>query len=558
MQKKILPETLNVKPKNWHSVLPPALIVSVIVLTSSLIVLSIKNVHRERNFMERALLSEALSIAHAIEATCQCGLLKETSNPAHIEAMLIELSKQPGVLYISIVKPDGTIVADGNPERIGSKLAFSVPTPRSQWHGLKTRMGIKAYEIVLRYLPSPPHIQQINDQSFFLLVGMDPRPYQEALEQDFKLTGIILFITLAVAVAGVATVLWSSLYRRTARSLKNMETLTTLIVSQMPIGLIITDIEGNIVSLNHAAESLLRIQEGENITKNQNLEALFNELKRTGILAEKELNLSFPDRKKSMVVSAFKISGGDENIAYLMLFTDVSKVKDLENKLNRNKRLAALGQLAAGLAHEVRNPLSSIKGFAKIIASKAGDDPKTQQISEAFNREVERLNRVITELLEFSKPTVISKKNVLCSQLLQEALRMVENEFAKKNIKVTVIVHPPDLEVYVDYNKMIQVLLNIFLNAADAIERDGFIDIVVEKEGDGTIIRISDTGCGIKPEHIDRLFDPYFTTKPHGVGLGLANVHKIVEAHGGKIEALSQHGKGATFIIKIPYEKSNG
>ncbi len=552
MQKKISFGSLKNRFATKPYVFSLALTITVIVLISSLITLSIKNIHRERNFMEQALLSEALAIAHAIEAACNCSLIQRTSNPAHIEAMLVELGRQPGVLYISIVKPDGTTVADSNPKRIGLKTAFSPPTPRSKWHGLKTRMGFRAYEVVLRYLPTLPQNLRNGNSQFFLLVGMDPRPYKEALLQDLKLTGIILAITLVAAISGIAIAFWSSLYYRTERSLKNMEALTTLIVTQMPVGMIITDYDGNIVSLNNAAKKLLQLKKGENINKLKRLDLFFEELKITGTIAERELNIDLPTQKRNMIVSAFKINTEYENIAYMILFTDATRIKELESQLNRSRKLAALGQLAAGLAHEVRNPLSSIKGFAKIIANRTDKNKKTQHILTAFSQEINRLDRVITELLEFAKPTVLNRKNVSCISLINESLKMLEKQLKEKKIKVYVNVNPPNLEVYADGNKIVQALLNIFLNAIEAMEIGGILKVTAKKNGKEIVFCISDTGHGIAPEHLDRLFDPYFTTKPHGVGLGLANVHKIVEAHNGTIEVVGESGKGSTFTIKIP------
>jgi len=556
MQKKMASGSLKNRFANKPYVFSLASIITVIVLIASLITLSIKNIHREKNFMEQALLSEALAIAHAIEATCQRGLIQRTSNPAHIEVMLVELGRQPGVLYISIVEPDGTIVADSNPKIIGSKIAFAPPTSRSKWYGLKTRRDFRAYEIVLRYLPASSQNPRNGNPQLFLLVGMDPRPYQDALRQDLKLTGIILGVTLAVAISGIAITFWSSLYQRTVKSLKNMEALTTLIVTQMPVGMIITDSDGNIVSLNGAAEKLLQLKKGDNITILKDLDSFFEGLKTTCAISERELDINDPAKKRNMIVSAFKINAEYDNIAYLILLTDVTRIKELENQLNRSRKLVALGQLAAGLAHEVRNPLSSIKGFAKIIADRADKDKKIQHILTAFSQEINRLDRVITELLEFAKPTVLNRKTVSCISLINESLKMLENQLNKKEIKIYVNVNPPKLGIYADGNKIVQALLNVFLNAIEAMEIGGILEVAARTDGKEIVFSISDTGHGIAPEHLDRLFDPYFTMKPHGVGLGLANVHKIVEAHNGTIEVTSESGKGSTFTIKIPHKNT--
>jgi two-component system sensor histidine kinase HydH len=171
-------------------------------------------------------------------------------------------------------------------------------------------------------------------------------------------------------------------------------------------------------------------------------------------------------------------------------------------------------------------------------------------------QEVDRLNRVITQLLDFARPLSIEKKRTSLQNLIHRTLKMVERQAREKNIRLEKII-PADMgEVEIDPDRFSQILLNLYLNAIEAMgERGGILNVALSREKDpspAVKIAVSDTGVGIKKEDLEHIFDPYFTTKPSGTGLGLAIVHKIVEAHKGEIRVQSDPGRGTTFSIYIP------
>jgi two-component system sensor histidine kinase HydH len=199
--------------------------------------------------------------------------------------------------------------------------------------------------------------------------------------------------------------------------------------------------------------------------------------------------------------------------------------------------------------------LSSIKGFATYFKERYRNIPEDQKTAEIMIQEVERLNRVIGQLLEFASPMNIVRKPTFLHALVQHSLKMIEADAHRKGITIDTNISPDIKEAFIDPDKIEQVFLNLYLNAFEAMENGGTLSVKIrEDEKAGTIrIIISDTGTGIKDEDLGRVFDPYFTTKSTGTGLGLAIVHKIIESHDGEVRVESRPGEGTTVTILLPH-----
>ena len=241
-------------------------------------------------------------------------------------------------------------------------------------------------------------------------------------------------------------------------------------------------------------------------------------------------------------------------LGHILLFKDLTEVQALRREVARSQRLASVGRLAAGVAHEIRNPLSSIKGFATYFKEKYPDRPQDQQTANIMIQEVDRLNRVVGQLLELARPIAVKKQRISLQALLKDALKLIEDRAAAKGISVQTQNNADMDSAWGDPDRINQILLNLYLNAVDSMESGGELKVVLSSDAkDSKIdIKVSDSGCGIRPEHLSKIFDPYFTTKSTGTGLGLAIAHNIVEALGGKITIESQMGIGTTFTVTLP------
>lgn len=341
------------------------------------------------------------------------------------------------------------------------------------------------------------------------------------------------------------------------------------IINSISTGVITTDLEGGVLSINSSARFILNLSD-DSLQKNirdivdklDNRKFLMNALKNKENILNVESILSLRDGTEKILNISISILNNlaSEIIGFTISLDDITEKKYLENQVLRNDQLAALGELSAGIAHEIKNPLTSIKGFSEILHKKLDDKEFLVKYSLIIPKEVERLNTIIEGMLQFSRPK--SKKIERCSleKVIRSARDLMNYEFKKNNINFVMNLTPLS-DSYCDVSQMEQVFINFFLNAVQAMEKGGTIAIknkVMVKKSPSKLffeyntIYISDTGRGIAEKNLPRLFNPFFTTRTNGTGLGLSISHKIVTEHKGFIEVFSKVNEGTTFVIHIP------
>lgn len=228
------------------------------------------------------------------------------------------------------------------------------------------------------------------------------------------------------------------------------------------------------------------------------------------------------------------------------------ELKSTSESLRRSERLVALGQLSAGIAHEIRNPLGSIKGAVEILTSEIGAGHPKAEFVTIVRQEIARINRLIEDFLHFARPSKPEIRSVRMSDLVSSAVRLVEGHASRQGITMTCI--GEDHALAVDENQMRQVLLNLLLNAIDAMPEGGRLGISFQRqaETETSTLQISDTGPSGESVNLERIFDPFFTTKPQGTGLGLSISDRLVRNHGGRLSARHNAEKGLTLQIELP------
>lgn len=235
------------------------------------------------------------------------------------------------------------------------------------------------------------------------------------------------------------------------------------------------------------------------------------------------------------------------------------QVRVLEEEVRRKEKMAAIGNLAAGVAHEIRNPLSSIKGYATYFGQRFAPDSEDREAAQVMVREVDRLNRVITDLIGLSRPTDVRLAPTDPLPVAEHVLRLLRQD--AESHKVRLRLEKPDSplpKVPLDADRFGQALLNVCLNAIEAMPEGGDLILSLRMQAKRHVcFEVRDTGTGILPKDMSHVFDPYFTTKGHGTGLGLATVHKIVEAHHGEVRVSSRHHSagqpsGTVFQLILP------
>lgn len=240
--------------------------------------------------------------------------------------------------------------------------------------------------------------------------------------------------------------------------------------------------------------------------------------------------------------------------AFNTMAEELKKMHQMEAELRKLDRLSALGQLAAGVAHEVRNPLGIIKNSAQILRGSSLGEARRKEILNFIVEESDRINKVIDNFLQFARSPKMKKEKIEINSVIDRTVRLVGDTLAKNKIEVEKDYTDLIFSVHADPSQLQQLFLNLILNAIEAMPHGGKLEISTRLEDHGVRIIFADTGGGIPKGLKKKIFEPFYTTRKHGTGLGLAIAHKIVENHGGRIEVESEVEKGSTFNIWLPVE----
>jgi signal transduction histidine kinase len=241
------------------------------------------------------------------------------------------------------------------------------------------------------------------------------------------------------------------------------------------------------------------------------------------------------------------------------IFSDISKIKALEEQMQHTKTMAALGEMAATVAHEIRNPLGAMGMWAGLLERDMGPEDERRKLVNRILEGLSRLNRIVSNLLVYSRPVKAQFRNVSLHHLMSETIDFVEIEAERQGHAITVKKKwnaEEGCAVLADPEKIQQVIMNLCINAIQAMPGGGTLSVAIDKpkkqNAEFASFCIADTGVGVAPEHIDKIFDPFYTTKENGTGLGLAIVKKIVEFHSGHITLKSAVDKGTTVKVYLP------
>jgi len=266
----------------------------------------------------------------------------------------------------------------------------------------------------------------------------------------------------------------------------------------------------------------------------------------TEMLASRRNGDTFP---ASISFSVTEVNG---RLFFTGIVRDMTEKQALQEQIMRSERMAALGQLAAEITHEIKNPLMLIGGFAQQL-SRVIDDKQNLKKVNIITDEVKRLERLLADLREFHLPKTIASEKVDLKELLQEIYFMLKDDCEKKNIRTELKIDDKALLVTGDKYSLKQVFLNLFKNSMDAMEHGGVLSIQTSLIGDQVEITVADEGCGIPEQDKEKIFSPFFTTKKHGTGLGLCISKRIIEEHAdSSLSMKSKEGKGTSFKISLP------
>jgi two-component system sensor histidine kinase HydH len=588
-----------------------------VILVPIFVLMTIDNIREQQGRIKEKLTGKGLLLIRSFEAGTRTGMITTRWGGKRVQRLLAETAEQPEIEYMMITDRGGRILAHSDETKVGQiyekmpDIVFDHGKSPLFHREFTSKQGVNIFEVYKEFTPArrkfryqrlskvppgclldkkgnvrhcpppefsdekwegaPPipgkldwfrsHFSPLADgeggsrhQVIFAAINMKEidRIKHKAVSHAIFM-GILFF---ALGGVGVVCVVALQGYRSARSSLSRVKAFSDEVIANMPAGLITVGKNMEINSCNGAALEILGpVKQEGTVELPPEMAVLAKGLKETTKKAAGEISCTVHgDRQLLLDVTVSSIfSEGGGLSGYLFLFHDLTEFKAMKKEVDRNRRLAAVGKLAAGVAHEIRNPLSSIKGFATWFFERYEEIPEDREVAGIMIQEVERLNRAVTQLLEFARPVPVVKKRVNIKEMIDHSLRLIAPDLKKQQIAVKTFFETDTLWLNTDPDRVNQILLNLYLNSLQAMDTMGTLSVTVTnaRAHSGIVIVVADTGRGISEGDLDKIFDLYFTTRSDGTGLGLAMVYRAVEALGGDIWVESPPGAGTRFFIGL-------
>lgn len=533
-------------------------LIIILLLTLLLGFMTYREVQRERYYLWELARSEGLNIAFSIQTLGPQFILNENT----LKDILVLLKKE-GVSYIDICNDKGIILISTEEERWQNVI--KIPKPgKINFINTEDKKGNRILQVIKPFnLDIWKTLPIINSS---LVVGINLEGYYLRLSQTGRRIILNYSIIMALALLGIYVIFKLQETYIVKKTLNEMKVYTSKLLETMANAVISVDNNGIIKTCNRKSEEIFGKSREEALNKdcqevlNLNIEGecIFKKclLERKNInqeiiLEEKGLN------KKILEVNTSFLTGELGEITGVVAeIRDVTEIKNLNEEIARNKRLAALGKFSAGIAHEIRNPLSSIRGLAQFVYNSFSKTDERKEDLNAIIQEVDRLNKLVFQVLDFAKLKKPNLTRFSLNDLIRKITELFKLEIEDKQIKFSPELSPDISKIQADEDQVRQILMNAIINAIQAVPKKGEIKIKTEKtllKGEPAIkLIIEDSGIGIPEKDFSQIFDPFFSTKDKGSGLGLSIVYKLIEAHQGEIKVESKEGEGTKFVIFLP------
>ncbi len=502
----------------------------------------------------RYLLAVATEDSNAIMVSLNAETLINFRKQTGFGVLLRQIITNPGIVYAALQDTNGIIAASGNVtqlESVENSTFLRNVLSDSTFHTRRTEFdSIQVFEA------AEPFYYQGNLVGIFRL-GLSMAPIDTINARIYRRISIMSVVLFGIGFLVFVAIIASQNYDLLRRQYQVVETYSGNIIDNVGDGIIVSGEKSGIQVFNQSAEALFSVRSEEALgasLKKVLGEKTCEEIFKNDISLQ-EIQCTINEQSKSLIVSKtiFTDTTGEENT--VLVFRDLTERNRLQAQAQRNERLTAMGELASGVAHEIRNPLNAIGTIIQQLRrdfTPAEEIEEYEQLTQLVSQEVKRINETIQHFLQFTRPLSVQMAPFRLSELISKIERQYQSLTEEHSIKLTVE-QTWDGEVLWDRQQMQQVMMNLLQNAIDAMESGGKLALhVAEISNDEMEIRVSDNGPGIPEAIQQKIFNLYFTTKPKGTGIGLGIVQRVVIEHGGMIFVESQPGEGATFIIHIP------
>ena len=528
-------------------------------LGAGLFFLTWQNLRQQQEQVREHMALSAQSIGRGIEANLYRGAMRGMGGrrwadeqgfiPA-AEDLLKELMQDGDVVFLGLYGPEGEefyASRDILPVDFRPGPEMLEKASREVWNA---ELVLDGQQVFVQGFPSRRmgHMRgrmlQENDPGNgygSLFIALDMSGHLEAYS-GYKRTISVQAVFTFTALFIIGLLAWGYVRKKEqGRQFVRLSSFHSRLLDNMPDGLISVNSRMEITAANPAAQELL--DQNRNIVGSSLSEVLPLEIDLEQRSGWHELEMG----NRSIEVLILPI-GEEED--FLVLLRDRTRMRELESSLEHSRRLAAVGRFAAGLAHEIRNPLSSLKGFAQYFQQKFSGEEPASEYARTMVSEADRLNRVINDLMYLARPRSLQRVELNLADLFQEVRTLLEMDLRSGSVQL--ILEPGEVEVKADRDLIKQAVLNLVLNSLQASRQGGEISLRATREKDRVRIEVQDRGCGMDAATREKALEPFFSAREKGSGLGLAIVHRIVQDHGGEIEIDSMEGKGTRVALLLP------
>jgi len=548
------------------------LILATLFLAVLLTFSTLENINRAQGVMERFLLQKGETIIRAVEAAMRTSLAHHMGGGEDaLKTLLVESGRENDIVFIIITDREGRVIAqtnnapDVNVVRSGLTDALSTGgsvTAIDKQTGIFTISKRLSWQSQLTNMPmTKDYLRRMSKHrgtfdGSTISIGLFTEGYVDAQKQDIHhaiFMGAILFL---VGSAGLYLLFLYHSVRVTESTLANMKLYTDNVIESIPVGIVTLDSLDRVVSCNKKTEEILgrpfNDLQGETINNTFPGCHLQSTDIRNSILDHLTECSTADGRNVAVKIGGSPLIDSEGNtIGTVLVIRDMSTIRDMELQLERSRRMAALGKMAAGIAHEIRNPLGTLRGFAHYFGNQDGATEESKGYAALMVSEVDRLNRNVSGLLQFARPRDLQFVSVKLGSLIAKTIALMEGDFADHELNFHWQCNT-DLVVEADPDLLLQVLMNLLKNSISATPSGGEISITGSEDDHHVRIIVSDTGDGMTEQECEKMFDPFFTTRKSGTGLGLAVSHQIIEQHHGAIEVETAKGQGTTITVVLP------
>ena len=526
--------------------------------------LTYKEVQRERYYLWELARSVGLNIAFSIQTLGPRFILNENA----LKDILVLLKKE-GVSYIDICNDKGVILISTEEERWQNVI--KIPTPgKINFINTQDKKENRVLQVIKPFnldIDRQLDIWKVLPiRNSYLVVGVNLEGYYNRLNQTRRRIILNYSIIMALVLFGIYVIFKLQETYIVKKTLNEMKIYTSKLLETMDNAVISVDNKGKIKTFNRKSEEIFGKKKEKVLNKDcqevLNLNILEESIFKKCLLEKKNISQEIILEEKGLkkkildLNSSFLTDESGEITGLVAVIRDVTEIKDLNEEVARHKRLAALGKLSAGIAHEIRNPLSSIRGLAQFVYNSFSKTDERKEDLNTIIQEVDRLNKLVVQVLDFAKLQKPNLTRFSLNDLIRKITELFKLEIEDKQIKFSPELSPDISKIQADEDQVRQILMNVIINAIQAIPKKGEIKIKTEKtllKGEPAIkLIIEDSGIGIPEKDFTQIFDPFFSTKDEGSGLGLSIVYKLIEAHQGEIKVESKEGEGTKFVIFLP------